>query len=431
VTGFSGPAVRLLELGASLRWLTGGAVEPFEGAWRLSFAGVPGRRYLAVGPGGLVAPASLRPWKTLARGGAQYLVVAPPALLPAARRLAQLRQEQGLAARAVDAEAIGDAFGGGVVTPQAIATFVRTVRGERRLRYVALLGTGTLDYRDLLGHGDNVLPPLMARTPDGLFPADLRLGDTDGDGLPDAAVGRITVLDLAAAHAWVDRLAAYEAQAEPQWAGQALLLADADDAGVSFTADGERVAAQLPEGYEAARVTLATEPLAAARERLFLALDEGVAVANYLGHGGLDRLAAGGLLTSADVATLDNAGRLPVLTAMTCTVNRFAVPGVAALGELLVVAPQGGAIAVLGPSGVAPNADSRALAEAFYRLLGSLGPDSSSPRLGDLALRAALEAVARGADAALLDLYNLLGDPATRLPVPPAPAPVPSGGTGE
>ena len=122
-----------------------------------------------------------------------------------------------------------------------------------------------------------------------------------------------------------------------------------------------------------------------ARTRSSPALGSGASLVNYLGHGGLDRLSGRRPARPAPTSpALTNGDRLPVLTAMTCTVNRFAVPGVPSLGELLVEQPDGGAAAVLGPSGLALHAESR-------RLAGDLLPadrrSRGALRLGDLVLR--------------------------------------------
>lgn len=430
VSGFAEPAVRLLDVSDPRRprWIEVAAVEADTPAgWRLSFVPTPGARYLAAGPAGVKTPVALRPWESVPKvARADYLVIAPAAWRAAAERLAGLRKSQGLATTVVNLEEISDTFGHGVATPQAIRAFLAEAWSSwpRRPRYVALAGQGTLDYRDLLGHGDNVLPPLMVHSAGGLFPSDNRLGDVNGDGLPEMAVGRIPVLTASGLQAFIDKLTAYETGAPVEWARHVLLLSDAPDQGAVFADDSERIAAQIPSSFQAERIDLGTEPLTAARARLFAGLTEGTGLINYVGHGGLDRLAAGGLLTSADVAGLTNGDRLPVVTAMTCTVNRFAVPGVPALGEVLVEHPGGGAVAVFGPSGLADSADSRSLAEIFYRRTAERG----TLRLGDLILRSYAELRAQGGDASLLDLYNLLGDPALRLRS--APEEPPGGGSG-
>jgi hypothetical protein len=259
----------------------------------------------------------------------------------------------------------------------------------------------------------------MIRTPNGLFPSDNLLGDVDGDGLPEMTVGRIPVVSAAELEAYTAKIAAYEAAGGAAWNGNALFLADATDRGANFAADSATVAAQLAANYTVALTDLTSTPLAAARSQLLDGFGNGLAFIDYLGHGAQDRLSAGGLLTDDDVPSLTNGARLPVLTAMTCTINRFAVPGVPALGELLVKSGAGGAGAVWGPSGLSAHGDARLLATRFYH--------ATDARLGDRLLRAIAEFRTLGGDPTLPSLYILLGDPALRLKAPVPPALTPAG----
>lgn len=427
-TGFSNPDVRLLEVTDPVRprWIRA-TVEPDGAAgYRLSFTPTAGARYLAAAGAGLHVSATSRPWSSppWLRSDdreIEYLVIAPQSLWTAAERLAALRRDQGLAAETAYLDQIADEFGGGILTPHAIRSFLAWgwENWSVKPRYVVLAGEGTLDYRDLQGYGGNLVPPLMVRAEGGLFPSDNRLGDVDGDGLPEMAVGRIPVLTAAELDAYIDKIAAYESAPPAAWTRNALFLADAMDRGADFAAESERIASQLPAGYDVDRIYLSSTPLADARGRLLGALNRGAALINYVGHGGLDRLAGGGLLTSADVPALGNASRLPVVTAMTCTINRFAVPGVPALGELLAKAPSGGAAAVWGPSGLSSSGQARLLAERFHR--------SEDARLGDRILRAVREFRELGGDAALPVLYDLMGDPALRMVRAPVAQPSPTG----
>jgi hypothetical protein len=102
---------------------------------------------------------------------------------------------------------------------------------------------------------------------------------------------------------------------------------------------------------------------------------------------------------------------------MTCMINRFDVPGVPSLGELLVKSPAGGAAAAWGPSSLSYHGEARQLAEIFYRL-------SSEPggRLGDSVLGSLREYSGLGGDSRMLDIYNLLGDPTLLVRRSPVPA---------
>ncbi len=431
VSGFSNAGVRLIDVQNPLqpRWVTGAAVEPDGSGFRVRLAPTFASRYLAAAPAAFKAPAAVRPWtEPVLRSGfkqAEYLVVAPPGLRDAAERLADLRRSQGLKALVVDLDQIMDEFNAGMPSPHALRTFLSWARLNWNLppRYVVLAGEGTLDYRNLLGFGDNLVPPLMIQAAGGLFPSDNRLGDVNGDGVPEMAVGRLPVLSAAELDAYTSKIAAYESEPAPAWAGNAVMLADAPDQGADFAGDSERIAGQVPAGYTVDRIYLSTTPLADARARLLGDIANGASFINYMGHGGLDRLSAGGLLASADVPGLANGSRLPVLTAMTCTVNRFAVPGFPSLGEVLVKSPSGGAAAVWGPSGLSNHGQARLLAEIFYH--------SRDTRLGDRLLRTVTEFRSLGGDPALPRIYDLLGDPALRVPAPLLPPLTGSAGTGE
>lgn len=440
VTGLSAPAVRLLDITNPLRprWMTGAATEAdpagAPGSYRASFAPPsPTARYLAAGPSALKAPAAVRPWNTPDLRStslrADVLIVVPAETAGTgfeapAERLASLRRSQGLEALVVNLDQVADTFGEGIATPQALKSFIRFASQSWTVppRYVILAGEGSLDYRNLQGYGDCVMPPLMIQGEGGLFPADNRFTDTSGDGLPDLALGRIPVLTSAELNAYVDKILTYEGSGTPGWAANVLMLADNQDGSASFSADSDRISALLP-GYAVDRIYLSSMPLSAARTELLQGIQNGASWVNYLGHGGLDRLSAGGLLTNGDVAGLTNGGKLPVVTAMTCTINRFAVPGVASLGEVLVKSPTGGAAAVWGPSGLSYHGEARQLAEVFYRL----APKPGGQRLGDSVLRALAEFGALGGDSRMLDIYNLLGDPS--LLVRQGPAPAASGGS--
>jgi hypothetical protein len=431
VAGFSAPAVRLLDVSDPLRprWLNATAqADPAAPAtYRLGFVPQAGARYLAAAPAALKSPAALRPWSApslLSSGNrADYLVLAPAALLGAAERLADLRQSRGLTPLVVSLDQVFDELGSGVPNPHAIQAFLSFAWRHWSLppRYVVLAGAGTLDYRNLMGYGDCLVPPLLVQSTGGLFPSDNGLADVDGDGVPEMAVGRIPVLNEAGLDAYTAKVAAAEAGGTPDWARNAIFLSDNDDGNTNFSADSDRVAGQVGAAYTPQPIALRSTPLATARDQLLSGLAQGASLVNYMGHGGLDRLSAGGLLTTADAAGLKNFDRLPVVTAMTCTISRFTVPGIPSLGEVLVTNGAGGAAAVWAPSGLADNAASRLLAELFYQT----GSDPGDPPLGDRILRAFGELHGLGGDGSLLHLYNLLGDPALRLRHAPAP---PTGG---
>ena len=117
------------------------------------------------------------------------------------------------------------------------------------------------------------------------------------------------------------------------------------------------------------------------------------------------------MLTAADVPGLQNGERLPIVTAFTCLAGQFGFPGEESVGEALLTSPQAGAAAIWSASGLSRNHRVRELARGFYAAIFENG----ATILGD-ALRETQSAYARaGEDRYILDIYNLLGDPATRI----------------
>jgi len=114
------------------------------------------------------------------------------------------------------------------------------------------------------------------------------------------------------------------------------------------------------------------------------------------------------------VAALSNGRRVPVVLEMTCFTGFFHEPNGTTLDETLVRAAEGGAVAVWGASGLGVAAGHQQLAEGFLDALyarheGTLGAGTLSGKL---------RLVASGSSALdLVDTFNLLGDPATRLNV--------------
>jgi hypothetical protein len=273
---------------------------------------------------------------------------------------------------------------------------------------VALVGKGSFDYRDHLGLGGNLIPPMLVASAGGLVAADLQLGDVVGkDGVPEIAIGRIPVLDAAELEAYLAKIIAYEAEGAAGWRQRVLMVADDADVAGDFAVDSDQLAGFLPADAAVGRVYL-LQPYTPdqARARILGAVDEGVALLNYVGHGGLDRMAAEGMVVTGDVAAMNNGERLPVVTSFTCYLAMFSYPGYSSLGEELVLRADGGAAAVWGPTGLSSNQRAVALGEKAMAVL--LDGDG---RVGDAVIEAIGAFVEAGGDGAYPNVYAFLGDP--------------------
>jgi hypothetical protein len=409
VTGFASDDAMVLDVSsARTPSLVNGAT---RGGGAVHFEAVAGRRYFAFTSAALGGPVvtAVPTLTSLRAGGADYVVVAPESLEAAATELAQYRKSQGLKARVVRLETIHDELGFGIPSPQNVTAFLKLARANwsPAPRFVVLLGKGTYDFKDALGVGDNLMPPLMAATPNGLYASDNRLADLEGDdGVPDVMIGRIPVLSDEELRTYLRKLQAFESAG----LGEALFLADNPDAAGNFVGDSEYLVGLLPGDVDFHRVYLSQLTLALARQELMARLQAGVGYWNYIGHGGLDRFASEGLFLTTDVPLLANPVT-PVVASLTCSVGRFEIPGWASLGEALVMKEDGGAVAAWTPSGLSYNSQALILNKA---LVSSLY-DENTEYLGE-AIQSALETFSEeGQLPFMLSIYNLLGDPATRL----------------
>jgi hypothetical protein len=223
-------------------------------------------------------------------------------------------------------------------------------------------------------------------------------------------VSRIPAGTGADLQTYVAKLKTYEQCTTTLGAAGVLMLADvADPNAGDFPADSDAVAALLPAAVGVEKDYLSDYDLTTARTLLFGRLEGDLGWMNYIGHGNIDRMSSGGLMTTADVGGLRSAGMLPVLSALTCAVNRFEIPGYASLGEELVLQPGGGAMAAWGATGLSLDADAVQLDESLFKEVFQ----SKAPVLGD-ALRRSLQDNS-GIPAFMLRIYNLLGDGALLL----------------
>ncbi len=422
VDGFSSTDVLVFDLRDQKRprLVTNTTVDGPNGNYRVSFdAPKNGMPFIALTPEAVTAPFSVvADVPSNLRDQSQrvdWLLITASDLVDAAAGLADYRRRsQGLRTLIVDIEDIYDEFNDGIRSVDAIWTFLRYAytRWQIGPRYVVLAGEGSFDYKNYLGFGDSIIPTLLTPTPNGLFPSDNLLADVlDNDWVPEMAVGRLPVIDAAELQAVTRKLIAYE-RSGGDWEKQSILSADAQDDAGNFGGDSERLLSLFPPELmtvETIHVDADTLPPDVARVQMLDGLNTGKAFVNFYGHAGRLGLGNADLINSRDVPGLGNGQRLPVITAFTCLVGQFGFPGQESLGEVLMVEKDAGAVAVWAPSGLSLHDFARNLGEGFYSATFGDG----ELIIGEAVLKAQAAYATSGADRYLLDIYNLIGDPAT------------------
>ncbi|HVT18912.1 MAG TPA: C25 family cysteine peptidase [Thermoanaerobaculia bacterium] len=386
--------------------------------FRASFTQRAGGRYFAAGASSIVEPGlGITRATKLQVQDTDYLIVAPRSLVSAAGDLAKYRRSSGFSPLVVSLEDVYDELGEGIASPEALKSFLAqfSYSAQGEVRYVVLVGKGTFDYKDYLKVGGNLMPPLLGSTPFGLYAEDSLFAPL-ANGAPTLSIGRLPVVGAAELTGYVAKLQAYEHGAHQPWMSRIVLSADSAGASGNFPSDSEALVPLLPAGLAVDRVYLTGDPaqIGAERSALLNDLAKGALLWNYVGHGALDRLSAESLFTNADAPALNNAGRLPALVAMTCSVGRFEVPGFVSLAETLVVGQDKGAIVAWVPAGLSVDAEAATLNRALFEQL--FGARNSPVSFGQ-AVVAVLRKYGQSAapEPFMRTLYNVIGDPAVHL----------------
>jgi uncharacterized repeat protein (TIGR01451 family) len=338
----------------------------------------------------------------------EYLIVTTAALKGAAQELADLHPD--LRSMVVDIEDVYDEFNDGIPSPHALHRFLTYARRfwDVPPRYVVLAGDGSYDYRDLMGEGGNLVPPMLVATPEGLYPSDAWFVDDEAAPAPAPSIGRLPATSAAELERLIAKIRLWEASAGAPWLGHWLFVSDNADVGGDFPRDADDLSKLVPAQTLVERIDVSRQGGAGARAALLAGLQDGAGRVFYVGHGGYDILAEEGLLRSEDVDGLQNPPTL--LVAMTCLVNNFALPGDPTLGERLVRKDVGGSVAVWAPTGLSVDELAVRLGASFM-----VAAKREDARLGDAISEATNEYRAASLPPYLPSIYVLLGDPAMKL----------------
>jgi hypothetical protein len=311
----------------------------------------------------------------------------------------------------VKLEDIMNEFNYGISSPEAIKKFLSTAytKWRKAPRYVVLAGDGSMDYKNNMGFGGNLIPSKMVSTAFGLSISDNYLADINGDHLPEFALGRLPVLNSAELQTVINKIKTYESNI----GNQVILLADTPDEGGDFISDSQELSALLSLRYNINRIYLYDPAMIDnVRAALFTAINNGAVFFNYVGHAAPTFLSYSWLLSADDLPySLLNASRPPIMTAMTCIMGNFSDPYDDVLSEALLLYNNGGVAATWSPTGLSDNTLAKILNQEFYKAIVSGGKKV----LGDAVLQALSVYKKQGAMPFMMDIYGILGDPALRI----------------
>ena len=392
---------------------------------------------------------------------ADYLIITHPLLLREAQRLGAFNEKQdGLTYAVVTIDQVYNEFGSGRPDISAIRDFIRMVYSRnvnaRHLRYVCLVGDGSYNNktRSLLNNS-NLIPTYQGHES---FSSTVSLATDDfyalmdpnegyfaeDSGAVDIGVGRFTCRTPGEAKAVMDKienyykadqdfkihddniLTAFNSSRKGDWQNWLLFLADDGDHALHMDQSNQlsEMVRQINPNYNHDKIFIDayqrfSTPGGArypdASEDFLRRIKKGALIFNYTGHGGEVGLTGERLIDVEIINNLDNFNRLALFITATCEFSRYDDPARTSAGELSLLNPKGGAIALLTTVRLA-FADANFLLNQV--LLERLFTRDSTTGLYPTIGEAMEQTKATLGQRLTYSNFHLLGDPALRLAYP-------------
>jgi hypothetical protein len=368
--------------------------------------------------------------------GADYLIITHRDFITSLQPLAAHRAAEGLRVKIVDVDDLYNQFTDGIYHPIAIKDFLKYAYANWQPpapAYVLLVGDGHWNFKNF--NPARYGSPTPVFMPPNLGWVDPYQGEVDtanelveivgNDPLPDMLVGRLPVNTAAEADTVVAKIINFEAQSKSlPYLRHMIFVADnvpdPKNAGDFVQFSNDLISHVLPPLYLPDRVYVnnygcspGIGPCPQANYAITSTFNQtGGLFVNYIGHAGVNRWGDESFLVNANVSTLNNLARLPIILSMTCLDGYWIYPGTTGLMEIMLRAANGGSVASFSPTGLGVATGHDRLERGLLNAVFQQGVS----RLGAAAQAGKLELYAAGHDYDLIDTFTVFGDPALRLP---------------
>ncbi len=392
-------------------------------------------------------------------GQPDMLIVTPASLKSEADALANHhRSKNNLTVSVVDVNHIYNEFSSGAQDLSAIRDFVRMLYmragSDTSLipRFLLLFGDGSYDYKDKIANNTNLVPSYQSPNsvnPTTTFVTDDFFGfldDSEGGSIDgganylDISIGRLPAKIPEEARAMVNKIIHYQSTGNTivdpsncvdgdcsvfgNWRNNITFIGDDEDGNIHMRqADdlAEYLEINHPE-YSIDKILLDAYPEQSTpggsrypdvNEAIGRKIFSGTLIMNYTGHGGVNGWAHERILDISGINSWNNFCKMPLFITATCEFSRFDDPEKVSAGEMVLLNPNGGAIAMVTTTRLVYSGANFTLNNAF--LQKAFAPfGNRMPTIG--------EAIMLTKNSIGLDANNrkfiLLGDPAVMLAYP-------------
>ncbi|MDP1621560.1 MAG: type IX secretion system sortase PorU [Bacteroidales bacterium] len=367
------------------------------------------------------------------------VIVTNPLFLTQAEQLGEFHyQHNGLSVQVVSSTQVFNEFSCGQPDPTAIRDYMKMLydRGAagNRPKYLLLFGDGSYDPKNRVPGNNNFIPTFQSLesmnstksyVTDDYFGIMADNAGYESNGSIDIGIGRFPVSTVAEAQIMVDKIIHYSSNTYPvasDWRNTITFVADDENQNLHFYQAEELcniVNTKYPafnvnkiyfDAYQLVKVP-GGERFPDANRALNNTVDKGSLVVNYTGHGGETGWSFEQVLTTADILSWKNKDKLPVFVTATCEFSRFDNPERYTAGEMLIMQPNGGAIALYSTTRLAFAGLNIMLNTSFFRHFMDRTPDGDYIKMGDL-IRLSKNDILNNFQ---LRNFVLLGDPAQNI----------------
>jgi uncharacterized repeat protein (TIGR01451 family) len=353
------------------------------------------------------------------RSGSDIVIITNPDFSSTLAPLVSLRKSQQHEVTVVTTDQLFDAFNYGERSPFALQSYLQfaSAHWREKPQAVLLVGDASFDPRNYLGLGDfDFVPTRIIETAAFKTASDDWFSDFRDTGFATIPTGRIPARTAADAALVVSKIVNYErGGSQGAWTQQALVIAD-QNVGVDFSSEAETAATLLLPSLVTTKILADGESTSAVSQQIIDAVNNGTLLVNYTGHGSEQQWSFSDLLDNNSVASFNNGGRLPVFLLMDCLNGFFHDVYAESLSTALLLAPNGGAVAVWASSGFTTAPPQAAMDQALLRTLAA----NPSQPLGRSILTSKLNIT----DPDVRRTWILFGDPAMRVAFPTASTPI-------
>ena len=382
ITGFSNQQIQVFDITNPLAiFQISGTVSQVSASYGITL-GLPlaggQERTLLVFSGDQISPPSglafHKPAALASRSfGSQMVIITHPDFQSALGPLVSMHESSGQSVQVVTIDEVFDAFNYGERSPFAIRDFLQTAESRWTIKpqYLLLVGDASLDPRNYLGLGDfDFVPTRMVETAAFKTASDDWFSDFKQNGFETIATGRLPVRTASDAALVVSKIVNYEKGLAGGGSGnqQALLVAD-QNIGADFTTATKFATTDLPSSLQPTEIFADGLDPSIVTQQIFTALNSGPLLVNYSGHGSVEQWSFADFLDNTSGSALTNGDQLSVYLLMDCLNGFFQDVYSTSLAESLILAPNGGAVAVWASSGFTNQPPQASMNQAVLQIL--------------------------------------------------------------